>query len=285
MQRLDGWLDAQMSEDEAREFETLLGQETELRAAADLSRAIDASLRRSFAPAIDESLKRSFSEAVLGAPAQPEERVEAIAGRIHRNGTVSHRGKRMEAMQPAADAHEVQPQRGRRAARWFAAAAAIVGLAVAAWQIAPYVWPRSQYQTAPWTAMTDVYHETVAAGFEPEWVCDDDAEFTRMLRDQYGQGLVLRGLDEVGIRTLGMRYSNTLSSNTTCVLFIVDDEPVMTLIDRIERDQSQAIPQGCGLHVHRREVGRLVVYEVTPLGESRVLQHYDVAAAGESPPG
>ena len=54
----------------------------------------------------------------------------------------------------------------------------------------------------------------------------------------------------------------------------VDGVPVMVFVDRTSADTDPKLDQGrVGLHLFRKELGSLVLYEVTPLGEPRVMDY------------
>jgi hypothetical protein len=115
-----------------------------------------------------------------------------------------------------------------------------------------------------------LYRHTVAAGFEPDIVCTTPEEFAAWVRGNYGQAL--HPADDPGIEFVGWTYANIVSSYTGILLARVDGEPVIVAMDRRERElQRQGQPQDAALTLHRRRIGELVLYEVTPLGKARVL--------------
>ncbi len=166
----------------------------------------------------------------------------------------------------------LSPPPARRRPGRLAVAAAVAGGLVGVWLIAQNLVPdRSRegvYQAQPWRAMQTVYRDLVSEGFEPLWVCKDDQEFADSFRSTYHQGLLLTEMPP-GTTTLGLSYCNSLTARTTCLLARAGGEPVVVFVDRIERDQPQSAPEG--LHLHRRRIGRLVLYELSPLEEPAVL--------------
>jgi hypothetical protein len=139
------------------------------------------------------------------------------------------------------------------------------------WLIAQNVTPNRPggiYQSQPWRAMQTVYHDLVSEGFQPLWVCKDDQEFADSFRSVYHQALLLAEMPP-STTTLGLSYCNTLTARTTCLLATVGGEPVVVFVDRIERDHPQPVPEG--LRLHRREIDRLVLYELSTLEEPAVL--------------
>ena len=202
---------------------------------AEVEQLIDASLRRLFVP-----------------PAQPV--LDRIVDRA------------VERIRPA-----VRP--GFRSIRRLAAAAAIAAALVGGWQIWRAVGPGAgapaAYRHQPWRSLDTVYRDTVAGGFEPAWVCADDREFTLTFRSVHHQGLLLAETPP-HIAAVGLSYCNSITPRTICVMARVHGEPVIVFVDGVERDTGQTHPSG-GLNVFRRQIGRLVLYELSPLAEPSVL--------------
>ncbi len=164
------------------------------------------------------------------------------------------------------------PPRPRRRVGRLAVAAAVAGGLVGVWLIAQNLVParprEGAYQAQPWRAMQTVYRDLVNEGFQPLWVCKDDQEFADSFRSVYHQALLLAEIPP-HTTTLGLSYCNSLTARTTCLLATAGGEPVVVFVDRIERDQPQTAPEG--LYLHRRQIGRLVLYELSPLEEPAVL--------------
>ncbi len=164
----------------------------------------------------------------------------------------------------------LSPHPPRRRFGRFAVAAAVVGGLVGVWLIGQNLVPDRPrgYQPQPWRAMQTVYHDMVNEGFQPLWVCKDDQEFADSFRSTYHQGLLLTEMPP-GTTTLGLSYCNSLTAGTTCLLATSGGQPVVVFVDRIERDHPQPVPEG--LRLHRKEIDRLVLYELSPLEEPAVL--------------
>ena len=195
---------------------------------------------------LDERLRR-----LMQPP--PEERLARIADR---------------AVQ---DVLPTRPRGGhRRVLGQLAAAAAVLGGVVGIWLIAQNfrAGPSDGYTPPAWQSLETAYNDWVADGFEPMWVCADDREFVDTFRATYQQGLLLGPLPQ-GTTALGLAYCNSISSRTTCLLATVDGIPVAVFVDRVERDYPQ--PQPDRLHLHRRQIDRLVLYELSPAEQPAVL--------------
>jgi hypothetical protein len=163
------------------------------------------------------------------------------------------------------------PPPARRRFGRLAVAAAVAGGLVGVWLIAQNISPnrpRGGYQSQPFRAMQTVYDDLISEGFQPLWVCKDDQEFADSFRSVHHQALLLAEMPP-GTTTLGLSYCNTLTARTTCLLATAGGEPVVVFVDRIERDYQQPIPEG--LRLHRKEIDRLVLYELSPLEEPAVL--------------
>lgn len=124
------------------------------------------------------------------------------------------------------------------------------------------------YEAPPWRSLETVYRDEAAGSFEPRWVCETDAEFAAIFGDRFGQRLLLRDLPG-GVESVGLSYCHSLSTGTTYLLARAGGSPVVVFVDRIERDHRPA-PLSPDLHLHRRTIGQLVLYEVSTQ-ESPVL--------------
>ena len=124
-----------------------------------------------------------------------------------------------------------------------------------------------------------VYAETVDAGFRPGWLCEDDREFAQTFDRRHGQPLLLRDLPE-GSRMLGLAYYGGLTPRTTSLLCEVDSQPVMVFIDNSSADAETPLTEPTDqLNIFSRSMGDLMLFEVTPLDESRVLAWLSVPSS------
>ncbi len=235
---LEGYLDRSLTEAECGAFEGELERRADLRAAIRQQQTIDESLNRLARPPAADRL-RSIVEP-----------------------TVSNSSRRVS-------------WGGRRVGwRKVALAAALAGAVYGGWSIWQFAasGPAGPpYITQPWRSLETVYRETTSGGFEPNWVCKDDREFAESFRAVYGQALLLHDLPE-GTAALGLSYCHNMTPRTTCVLATAADRALMVFVDRIERDFSQPPPGH--LNLFRREIGRLVLYEVSPLDAPVMLDAF-----------
>jgi hypothetical protein len=118
---------------------------------------------------------------------------------------------------------------------------------------------------------TDYYQRKVNAGFKPSWVCKSATEFADSFRARFGQPLLLRALPGE-VKASGIDYAHTLTARTLAVLMSVEEQPVLVLVDTTAGKQgSLRTTNSAGLGVFRRDIGRLVLYEVSPFDQPRVL--------------
>ncbi len=225
---LDAYLDGLLSEPDRRTFESRLSGDSLLAGEVACQRRINATLSSLFnAPALGRVSARIASRTLA---VRKTARAAPPLGRIGRSVAI----------------------------------AAVIGLAAfSALQIWREFAPRpafDPYKPQPWRSFERVYHDTVAAGFNPRWVCKDDREFANTFRKRLGQSLALIP-PPPGIAWAGVDYCNSITPSTTLVLARVYGEEVIVLVDRAKRDKLQVLPPGSDLNLFRREVGDLVLYE------------------------
>jgi len=125
--------------------------------------------------------------------------------------------------------------------------------------------------------LADVYHETVEFGFEPYYVCDEDDRFRDTFYYRHGQALRLVETPP-GRRMVGLSYLHGISRHTTAMLARVDGEPVIVFVDQLDRDRPMKAPDpATGLHQFRRELGNLVMYEVTPRKQPVMMDYLELS--------
>jgi len=120
-----------------------------------------------------------------------------------------------------------------------------------------------------------VYQSLVDAGFKPHFVCTTDEEFSSTVRQQFGQPLLVGSSSNVTL--LGWAYGSgysgqTLSDKTLILMATVDGVETLMLMDNLENDKNLTIKAASGLHLHKRILGDLVLYEVTPSETPTLLQ-------------
>lgn len=136
-------------------------------------------------------------------------------------------------------------------------------------------WPRPVYLSQ----IEGMYYGMVRAGFTPEWVCKDDAEFAGAVRDRLGQPLLVHA-DET-IQVVGWAYgpnheitaeyaSPPISDDTMILLSRVDGEEVLTFLDRSDAPEPELRVES-HLRLFSKVVGGLRAWELTPLESPAIL--------------
>lgn len=251
--QVDAYMDGVLSPDEKRVFEARLERESQLRAEVELSRQVDASLRRTFSsPAVDERWLRGLlaqQQAELVPAAEPQ--LSAMASESATTG-------------------------GSR--RWLVAAAAVLICAVAwSWVILRQFHQPEREPLYAGVPMSELYQQKVATGFQPKWVCEDDQEFADTFQKRQGLPLRLAPMP-AGTQMAGLDYLPALTLHTTAMLATVDGRPVIVFVERAERvvKPPQEPPADSGLHLFRRRLADLVLYEVTPRDAPSVMEYLEV---------
>jgi hypothetical protein len=232
---LDAYLDGVLPAEQRDTMKREIEAGPELQAEVELQARIDQSLRRSFAPSKPpEQLLLLLRDSAAASPAVPK------------------------------------PQR-----RWLkiaatAIAATIVWVAVG-WQFFSGRGKVPDYD--PNVPLETIYANRVAEGFHPKWVCDDPHEFASTFLTRQGQGLLLAAMPPE-MKMEGLAYLGGISRYSTAMLARVDGRPVLVFVDKASNDTHPAEPSAkSGLHLFRKELGPLVLYEVTPLDHPRVMDY------------
>lgn len=242
---LDAYLDGLLSPDARSTFESELHRSPVLQQQIAIQRVLDDRLRSLFtAPAID----RILSSALASAEAHPPEASPAAA----------------------------RKPRAFRTVLTLAAGLAIAAIAI--YRIGGFLnKPAADgryFRNNPET-MEGFYHRKIAEGFTPEWKCEDDQEFIRSFRHQLFQPLVLM-TPPAGHSMGGLGYANILSKYSMYMLAHVGDDRVVVFVDRLDADRNLPPLSDPRLKRFRREIGELVLYEVTPLDEPRFLELFQM---------
>ncbi len=162
----------------------------------------------------------------------------------------------------------------RRALPWAIAAA--VGLVVMAgsWRLVrPAISPPDR-GSVPSSILSgtleQVYGQAVASGFRPAWKCKTDKQFAMTTYSRFGTGLLLAE-HEPALQPMGWSYCDSISRHTAMLLLSVNGRNVIVYIDRAEHDPGQKLPSDPRLKLFRKEIGPLVLYELSPLDRANVL--------------
>ena len=241
--RLEAYLDDQMAQPEREAFERTLQTDADLRAQVEYQGKIDQTLRRLFVP-----------------PPPSEELIASL---------------RPAASEPSEAKIPTTAARGKlwQMARLVSltAAACLVWGWVGWFYLGPSDSVSRGYAARP---LAVIYLESVEQGFEPLWVCEDDRQFASTFLKRQGQGLLLRPLPK-GTQMVGLAYLKAIRGTTTTLMARVDGEPVMVFVERLDRDRAPPAPSDLsGLHLYRKELAGLVLYELTPLDSPHVMDFF-----------
>ena len=244
---LDLYLDGLLPGDRAAAFERALAADPALAEQVRVQRGIDAGLR--------EGLRYEQRPAL----------------RLAGGGASANRTE----MRPASQAM------GRGHGEWkrqvWAVAALVVLAAGVIWMnLTPSGVPRANnpiLDIAPDAAFSNL----LSSGFKPQFVCTTDEAFAKAVRERFGQALLVAATPSVEL--LGWAYdagyrTRVLGNESLILMARSDGHEVIVLMDTLASDRPLAAPTAPGVHLHRRVVGQMVVYEVsrsaTPLVADKV---------------
>lgn len=244
--------DGLLSEEEHDRLAKQATTDVKLANAVERDVQLDAALQRTFAP-----------------PPATFRGAKAGEARVELNASAAEESR----------AKELSPSRLRRRAMWLTLAATV------AWAVLGWQWfIRSKDREIAFVQkpLTEIYETCVAEGFQPYWICEDDAVFAETFRRRQGVSLELRDLPP-GSSMAGLSYLAGLSRESTSMLAHVDGRPVIVFVDRVERDWRPPVGHDArtGLNVFRTERAGLALYEVTPLAEPHLLDSFQPRAAGK----
>lgn len=240
---LEAHLDGRLGEDDRRTLEARLAADPAARAELAFQQRIDAALRR------------------VAVPSDPS----ALLARVN----AAQRAGRVLALQ-----RQVRRMRIVRLA-----VAAVLVLAVGGGGWLGWSWWRGTttpeeryYSDQLWRSLETVYRDEVKGGFKADWECKTEHEFARTFYMRFGQGLLLATLPD-GIKSIGLSYCNSLSKKTTHLLATVNGQKVIVFVDRKPGPDAPepSLSAESKLHLYKRELGRLVLYELSPLDHPYLL--------------
>jgi hypothetical protein len=255
---LDRYIDDVMDPAERTGFEEVMLRDVAVAARVQFARSTDERLRGAYA--YPENVSSVAENITLRLP---EERNITIGGRpvvVVRDPSAKPRVTEMsEAEKPRSH--------GRRNALFAIAAS----LAVAATYS---LWPREEIRLV---SPDEIYRRLVMSGWTPSFTCENDEQFVIAVKKRLGVG-VLIPLATTGVTLNGWGYSEgytgTPIGNTTMFLLTeVEGKPVLVLMERASRDRKVELSDAGknALHLFRRKVGGVVLYEVTPWPTQRVI--------------
>ncbi len=253
-EQLDRYLDGLLEGEERSAFEQRMAGDAGLREQVQAQSAIDVSLRRIFAPPSNGRLRPIF--AVLpGADAEAD-------------GPAASDGD------TAADPASGRTAARRRTWRIVAAPLGIAALLIAGVLIYQYSLPAPVEPVSGLRRQTfgEVYEQTLASGFKPQYVCEDDQDFAVSFYLRLQQGLHVDRPEHINWVGVSRAETKIITTRTHYILVRVNGTPVLVFVDILEQDNDKANKVPPDLHVFRRAMDNLVLYEVTPLDSPKVLE-------------
>lgn len=159
-----------------------------------------------------------------------------------------------------------------RTRKWLKPLALAAGLALAA---TAFYFTRPSAPDFKLIPAETLYTRLNTTGFTPAFVCTTEAEFSKLVFNKLGAALFVPA-STPGVNVLGWAYGNNYSGSplgpsTLILLAKVDQENVLVLMEREKFDRRIKVAKETGLNVFRREMNDVVMYEITPLNASRVI--------------
>lgn len=235
---LDAYLDGALSGEDLARFEALLATDAELRAMVEAQRQIDASIRRTIVP---REVPLPVETGIIEPP-----RRRLLLG----------------------------PGTTRRERIRFAVAAVFliaIGGVYYALMTAPEK-ARGKYQPA------QVYTVLVNDGFRPREVCTDETQFRDWMLKRHGLAMVIPA-SLPGVELVGWTYESVMRQDyygTSILMARVEGAPVIVLIEDRENAQRLFVPKDSGLHIFRRNLQGVALYEITPHDEPALIEHAEI---------
>lgn len=114
------------------------------------------------------------------------------------------------------------------------------------------------------------YHDAVSRGMNDRSCCDGSADLRTMCRAMFAAGLDLEADADV---TMCGCYRGGPTGGAVAALMHCGGESVCVFVLPLQRAPASMPERVDGLRVHRRDVGGLVAYELSPHDEPRALPH------------
>lgn len=256
--KIEAYLAGDMNDAERADFETMLAGDAELRRQVELQKAADESLRRLYVP-VAVSLPASVTMQMSDSPlklvgAEGSGKAEAVDGAAKKAGAGSFLN---------------QPLKLTAKTAWIGIAAAVV-LAAVAWYSTRPPAPVFQ-QLTPET----IYARMESRDFAPEVVCTTSEDFYAFMMKRFQQPMVPSTV--ANVQMLGWGYADAysgsmLSLDAVVLLAKAEGEPVVVVMDRKSKDRGVKIDPASGLNLFRRELGSVVLYEITKRTSADVIE-------------
>ena len=114
------------------------------------------------------------------------------------------------------------------------------------------------------------YQDAVSRGFGTSNCCDGDCDLQARCKELFATALKLK--DDAGVQLCGA-YCGLPAGGAAAMLARAGEEPLCVFVLPHARADNVRTGDFAGLRIHRRDVGALVVFEVSRLPDARVLPH------------
>jgi hypothetical protein len=260
--KIEAFLAGDLSSAERADFEAMLAADDELRRQVELQKAADESLRRVYVPvavALPPSVTMQMSDSPL----------KLVGGAESGTGAGNAAAVGGAAKNAGGGSFLTQPLKLTAKTAWIGIAAAVV-LAAVTWYSTRPPAPVFQ-QLTPET----IYARMEARDFAPEVVCTTSEDFYAFMMKRFRQPMVPATV--ANVQLLGWGYSDAysgsmLSLNAVVLLAKAEGEPVVVVMDRRSEDRGVKLDPASGLNLFRRELGSVVLYEITKRKSADVIE-------------
>jgi len=228
---IDAYIDGGLSAQERAEFDRRAATDPELAQELALQRRIDSRLR-----------------ALMAAPDAPPIPAHAMSG-------VPEQAAPNAPIPTSVKPRGISPRLLRLAA--LLAICALAALAALTRPWAGWFGPERSDVAANVT-----YGELVKGGLKPIWVCGSEDEFKKYTHQKLGAPLIVT--PKPGLDLVGWTYaSGLLDSSAEILMCRADGNPVIVVMGKKSEDRRLYADVGSGIHIHRKQLGDVVMYELS----------------------
>lgn len=124
-----------------------------------------------------------------------------------------------------------------------------------------------------------VYDRLVADGLTPLWVCGNNEEFAAYTKRNKGEPLIVARQNPL-TEYVGWTYAATdsctpMQRNSLALMTRHEGQPIVVIVENAQFDQELSLPKKSSLHLHRVQIGKVVLYEVSPFDAPIVTSQLD----------